>query len=462
VISDVKRTEKAPVIILTAAFLLSRLIFYQTGITFYGSFIHRMWQAIDPELLKQNLFTSILYSHGQPPLFNLLNGVLIKTFGDHFTRVFQLLNITFSFASGVFLYLTLRQLHFNRWLALSATLYFLLMPAIVLYENLYSYTTLTIFVITSGIYFTCRFIISRNRVDWKMLVCCWTILTLTRSSFHLLWLIATVGLLVWTVPTDLRKKRLILYAIVPVFIVFAWYLKNWIIFDSFSSSSWLGMNIARIMPPDSDLGHIKPFEELASYRGHYTPEAPSPHAILNQKKKTKGYINFHHLDYVRISRAYFHESMKAINTSPEKYFGRVADAQMIFFSPATRGPFIEKNLFRMEAYAKWLTLDFQEYTSFRKHTFRWSGSWPPLLILLATLAILAAVWKLHGLSRSDKTIIIFLTGLFTYGMLVGTMLEFGENNRFRFELIPVTTILPLLAGHRLYYIFNRSKNDLKV
>ena len=73
------------------------------------------------------------------------------------------------------------------------------------------------------------------------------IVLLTRSSYHLVFLIAIAVLVAWASP--LRARQVLLIAALPVLIVTLWYAKNLVMFDTFSSSSWLGMNLARDRVP---------------------------------------------------------------------------------------------------------------------------------------------------------------------------------------------------------------------
>ncbi len=41
------------------------------------------WQALDTDLLRNDLLTSLFYLHTQPPLFNLFAGMIIKVFSDY-------------------------------------------------------------------------------------------------------------------------------------------------------------------------------------------------------------------------------------------------------------------------------------------------------------------------------------------------------------------------------------------
>src|ERR1043165_4049440 len=92
--------------ILLAVFAISRWAAYAAGMRFDVSGVNWFWQLLDPALLKERLFESILYLHGQPPAFNLLLGLSLKAFPVHYAAF---LHILFAL-SGVVAMLCLHQL----------------------------------------------------------------------------------------------------------------------------------------------------------------------------------------------------------------------------------------------------------------------------------------------------------------------------------------------------------------
>ena len=82
---SVKPPEKTPLlrestggIIILAVFIASRLIFSFMGGAFIAKPLSFAMQYLDPVLLKNDLLQSLFYLHAQPPLFNLMLGLMLK------------------------------------------------------------------------------------------------------------------------------------------------------------------------------------------------------------------------------------------------------------------------------------------------------------------------------------------------------------------------------------------------
>jgi hypothetical protein len=302
---------------LTFIFIGSRFLFWIAGVQFYGSFAHRMWQLLDLQLLQSRFVESIWYYHAQPPMFNVLTSVVVKIFPAHFYFVFHLLMLLFSWSVSLLMFATLRELKVSRSIAFSASVFFLLNPALLLYENLYSYTLVTIFLVTLITYFLVKFVKGQQFFDWSMFVLSCGILCLTRSTFHFVWLLLLVPLLWRNFP---RATRFRLVYGAALLVVLGWYVKNLVLFNTFSSSSWFGMNIARLVPPNSGLGSVGTFRPVSDYPDSLTSSNPFPEiAALSRTVKGKRYINFNHYSYIAVSGQFRAEVISEIQKNPVVY-----------------------------------------------------------------------------------------------------------------------------------------------
>jgi hypothetical protein len=479
---------KGPVTLLTVAFLVSRALAYYKGVTFYGSFIHRFWQSIDIELLRHDMVRSIWYSHAQPPFFNFLNGILVKIFPAHYPLLFQLINLSFSWTSAVLLYYTLRNLKLGTASAVILSLFFLLSPAVVLYENLYSYTTFTVFLVTLLAFSLTAFIRTKDTAHWALFVSTFAVLVLTRSSFHLFFMIAFFAVLL-AAPglNNKRRFRCVLIAIAPCVIAGSWYVKNKVLFDTFSASSWLGMNLARVAPPEPGTGIARPFKSLDAYPDSLKIPIPfSDVPLLNSPyKSVTGYINFNHYHYLPIADAFKRRAVSDIKRRPGQYLRNVGRSFIIYFAPATHAPFTDINLRRMGMWPRIMTADFsgfEKYSAIPSDTntddpvtirfmvfnhLTLTDAIPAFLVWVIVITSTLAIWYRKKLDPDETLIVLALLLVLTYGMLVGNFLEFGENNRFRFETSPLLFVLAAFpvrelmhsltarAGQRFYYFFKR-------
>ena len=468
---------KGPVTWLTVAFFVSRLCVHKAGVVFYSTFVHRLWQAIDIELLQTRFWESLLYSHAQPPLFNAITGILVNVFPEQYGFVYHLFNTTLSLATVILIYLTLRRLAVADWLAVTAALLLILSPAAIAYENLYSYTTLTIFLVMAVASSTV-FLFSTGNLRYHVLfLTALVLLVLMRSSFHLFWMIGMIGTaMVLQMRYDGLRRQAVLAAAVAVVVAGSWYIKNLILFNKFAASSWMGMNLARVLPPSTDLGTIGTFRNLEAYHGRYEEfrgfdDVP----LLNNRVKLRHpYPNFFHKDYIPVSDALLRDFLNELRQEPARYAWKVGYGTSIFFSPATHAPFIEKNLERLEPLTTLIAFDFarpQTYTAMQRdvddrvatqsfmvqNNLGTTYALPAALLFLFLAVALGGLVRRKGLSRPEKSIVLVLLVLYAYGALVGILLEFGENNRFRLELQPVMFVLIPFAVSRLWNTAKRHK-----
>jgi hypothetical protein len=413
-----------------------------------------MWQLLDLQWLQTHLAESIWYCHSQPPLFNVLTGVVVKISPDHYYLVFHLLMLILSWASALLVFVTLRDLMLSWGISFSTSAFFLLNPALLLYENLYSYTLLTVFLIVVITYFLVRFVNDRKLIDWSMFVISGGLLCLTRSSFHFIWLLLLVPLLWKNFP---RRARFRFVYCAVLFTVVGWYVKNLVLFDTFSSSSWFGMNLARLVPLKSELGSIGPFKPLSAYPAAMMSSNPFPQVVaLNSEFKGKKYINFNHHAYIDVSRQFKWDVINQIQEEPGAYASVVGKAFIAYFNPSTHAPFVDKNFAVMNNYAQAMTLDFSTWKRYDRKAFSATAALPALVIYIIVFALIIVHGQRWLLSPPTRIVVLFLSFMVAYGMLVGNLFEYGENNRFRFETHTCFLIVAALVIDRFFKNFRNS------
>ncbi|NOZ02285.1 MAG: hypothetical protein GXP54_10410, partial [Deltaproteobacteria bacterium] len=207
-----------------AGFILSRWWYHAQGVDFWSDTVYFFSQILDPPLLTDHLLQSLWYLHAQPPLFNLLTGVVMKCAPTSFPAVFLAIFLVIGFATLAFTALSLTRLGFNRWLALAVSLAFTCAPPFVIYENWYFYPHICMFLLAAAAWLFLR---SGGRPGPWMQGAFWVlaVLVLTRSLFHPLYLVIAVAI---TVANGGRgaRKALLLCAIGPLVVVGLLCLKN--------------------------------------------------------------------------------------------------------------------------------------------------------------------------------------------------------------------------------------------
>jgi hypothetical protein len=442
-----------PEAILTLLFIFSRLLVHVLGVRFYGSFIHRMWQSIDLELLRTRLGESLFYSHAQPPLFNFINGIIVKLAPASYYTVFHALTIVLSLATCLLIFHSLRALNVSRILSVAGSAFYILSPAVILYENIYSYTMLTVFALTVVIFLLIRLKDFHTTASWIAFCMACTFLVLTRSMFHLIWLAAAIGI-GWTI-TKKFNTRYVVVALFAMAIALSWYVKNQILFGTFSSSSWLGMNIARLYPTQTQLGIVGPFKSLDSYNEAVRGDNPYAHiAVLANSHKSQGYTNFNHYQYLKISEEFKQEVIQNFNLN--QYAGGVCRSFVIYFNPVTHAPFVDKNFALIRPFSRLVTLDLSSWTNFERNGYTVTRALPAFMVYLLFLILTCTLFYRNIWFKSDRFIVLFLWFIIAYGMLVGNLLEYGENNRFRFEGHTAFLILAVVSIDRIFRRFQNT------
>ena len=224
-------------------FVVSRIAYRLAGIGFDTRSTWRTWIFLDGRFLEADLFESIANLHSQPPLFNLFYGLVLHLPDSLQKPVYTLTFVALGALLTYSLYALSSGLGVNRNLAFGATLVFIVGPTNVLYENWFHYAyPVAVLLCASGLFLLLFFRTQHRRWAVAFFVVLALVL-LTRSSYHLVFLLAVVALVAWA--SQLRARQVVLIAALPVLVVVLWYGKNLAMFDTFSSSSWLGMNLAR-------------------------------------------------------------------------------------------------------------------------------------------------------------------------------------------------------------------------
>jgi hypothetical protein len=122
--------------LLAAAFAISRLVCWASGVRFDIEPLEFYWQYIDPALLRNDFWRSIFYLEQQPPAFNFFLGVALHVAPSHPQVVFQAVYLALGLALSLGLFELMDRLGVDRRIALAIALIFTLSPSTILYENL--------------------------------------------------------------------------------------------------------------------------------------------------------------------------------------------------------------------------------------------------------------------------------------------------------------------------------------
>jgi hypothetical protein len=477
--TDGERFIGWPLWALLAVFVASRLfaVWHGVRIDLGASY---QWQLMDPVLLENQLAESLWNLHSQPPLFNLLHGLVLKSFVSlpHRIWAWQALQLVFGLVMVVSLYGAMMRLGIHRVLAAILTAIFCCSPSSV---ALFSLVT---FLRSPG-----------SLALWAFGLAI-AALCLTRSAYHLLWLCSVAAVVCFfSLRAGSFLPRVAVVMLVSVMMVGALYVKNLQVFHFFGASSWMGMNLATMTHTNldtnvraelrrsgkvSDLILTDPFVALSNYPADFRSHVPSNVAALDQEVRFDNSPNFNHRDFLPISRQYGADAVEVIRQQPMHYAKAVLRNVVTWlFRSSADYPLIAGNVQKMrdwDAIYSFLVLGqpgslnriFSErsvgddgaeplkHLSLEAAVARKAGE--ACLLLAAMLVTLAAFCarRMWSPKSEQERCLYWVAGLtLLYITTVTIFANFGEAQRMRFEIEPLLTILLGLLLRDLWAKYRR-------
>ena len=464
-----------PVLVIAVIFIASRVAAYGTGVRFRSNSLGTYLQLVDPDLLRTRLLESLFYLHGQPPLFNLYLGVLLKAFPGHYAGVAQATYIVLGLIGALALYGLLVRVGCPTWVGVAVTAVITVAPATIVYENwlFYEYPVAVLLVLSA--FALAGFVRTKSFWPGFSFFLLLAAVIWIRTSFQIVWMLLAAGLVV----VALRDRtRLVLRAsLVPLLLVVALCGKNLAMFGVASTSSWYGMTLAEkvfssFSPADrarrverGDLSRVSlvyPYRQgLDAYRGLVPLSRPTGIAVLDQIKLLSGTPNFNNKSYVRISKLYLGDALHLIRDEPSAYLRSISSALKLSFRPSVEYPYTAPNQQRTT---------FQSYTQAFNHAVYAQTPYAGrigLAILgayaLALLYGLRLLWLwFRGDRRSDPKVVtllyIWLTVVYT--SLVLALVNFSAGERIRFAVDPLVAVLVTCAAVEVWPVLRRHRPRL--
>lgn len=450
-------SEGRLLIYLSLFFVATRLLFLALGARFDASPLGGYWQYLDPVLLREDLARSLFYLHSQPPLFNLGLGLVLKSQVPP-AVAFQLLLA----AAGLICYLSsfvlMRRLGASHGLAFALATALVCRPDFVLLESWLMYDVPVTALLGLAAVAFAAFAGDRPRpAAGHALFPVLAMLCATRGFFHLLYFVAAAALCLLALPD--RRRQVVTAAAVPGLLLVALYAKNLAVFGHPGPSSWLGMNLSRIVTSAlsaeelaslrvagelSPVATIPAFSPPQRYPAEYFeplrhPEVPA----LSERFKSTGSVNYNHQGYLDVSRDSLRDSLWIIGRRPDAYLHGMAKAGYNFTRPLSELEHLRRNRQALAGFVETC----QPWLYGRLDGLVRYGGEPRAVYLVPTLGIpLLIVYALAAAGRSRLAsgrgrLLAFLALTILYTALVGNALEVWENQRFRFYVDPFLAAL---------------------
>ena len=445
------------------------------------------YQLLDTSQLQHHLASSIWNLHSQPPLFDLWSGVMLQLPHGWIPPMMATLSVGASLVLALSTYHLGRGLHLPVAAASIITVLVVLDPANLLYSIWYFDTYPTAVALTFGALCLTRLgPVGRGRWWAAGFATALAVVVLGNSTFQWLWLLAAVLPVLWMLRQHPRQFLIVMA--LPLLVVTGWYAKNAVRFHTATTSSWLGMNMAKVSLGTADAVELhrlvedgtltplalrRPFAPLDAYAGLYAPSAPTGSPVLDLPTKHNGVPNYNAASYIPISSQYLHDDLTYISRDPLGYARGVSSAVRLFFFPSDRYVFLWPQARHLTAYQNAYDTfidgdirpnDFAIVTPGDKATAprhdRGSGpqSWDQISLtaVLAFFVLLAlgpvAAWRM----RTDRRWLVtmgFVWMTSAYVLVLTSLADLGENLRFRYDLGP----LPLLGAAATLYALARRR-----
>lgn len=454
-------------LLLGVVFVASRVVVHVIGLSFDTSELTGpvpAFQLLPAHLLRTDLLSSVWHLHSQPPLWNLVSGLLIRLPAPWLTDVPLVAFAGLGLVLVLSTYQAMVDLHVPPWLAWVAAALVAVSPASILYESwlFYAYPTATAlaFVVCCGVRY-----LRTQRWPWGFgFFASAAAVVLLNSTYQVEWFVA-LGVVVG-IALRARWRSVLAVAALPAVLVGGWYVKDAVQFGTFTTSSWLGMNLAKTTlvaaPPGlvarlvargtlTPLAEVGPFSPVASYDPRFVRVAPTGVAALDETGSGGG-ANYNNLVYVQVSRLYLSDDLDFVAAEPGRYLATVAKAGAVWFVPTDE-------YFGRQPLAGWsrlydaivlLTPGKDRVAAFHAAKRQGPGASQVSYTSLAGTAIVILGVPLVGWRRrrSDPAlvaalVIMWLTAL--YALAATSLVEFAENQRFHFESGPLVTVAALVV-----------------
>jgi hypothetical protein len=460
------------------SFALSRVVFWHMGVRYDSSSLDCFWQYLDLDVLRHRLLPGIFHLHSQPPAFNLFLGTVLKLSPDSPSTCFHLVYMALGFLLYCSLFYFLRLARFSRFTAFLCAFVFIISPNSILYENwlFYTYPVAVLLALAAlALRQFEKFHTTRSAVVFLVLL---MLVCLTRSAFHLLYLLVATGFVL--IPPSGSRRRICVYALAVVSVVLGLYLRTFCLFGCFGPSSWGGMNLAKLAQHSigtntisrmvssgqvPEIAQMAPFQHIEKYPEYLRAQAPDCPELpeLSAQEKASGHPNFNHPAYIPVSRAYWNASVLMIRHNFRYYLSGVFDSWMIYCAPSWHYVFLKSNRSALSDYIAFLSawrmrvwIDVQPLKS-----AMFGVSAPPILIpltglliplILLTATVTSAVIAAGAFfqRRTVSLSYVFMTYTVLYVAILGNAVEWGENNRFRVMTDPLIFLLTVLSCRMVF------------
>ena len=421
--------------------------------------------------LRQNLLESFVYLHSQPPLFSVYGVTFNMLFGDHYEQAMYVVQVILGMLMCGTSYVILWHFTQNKTLTLFTALLLTLNPAYFFFEALILYTIHSAFLILTAGFCLLLYRQTENHRYLYLFILCINLLILIRSVYHIVFLIPTLLLVVILVRQNAR--RVLVGCLLICLLSLGWYGKNLLVFGSFSSSSWLGMSLWKIVREDyrdNELQDLFKAGVLTDRSVIWYPSFMYPSAYPHFRRAEHDVPilagdNYNNIIYPEINQLYQDNAVRLIRHDIGRYLKSVARAYGHYSCPSSTYELMEKNLDTFPAshqavsvelfHMRGLTQEITQRLGLSQDDY---GACSNLYVLIPMIIVGYPLFLLtryrinvkrwREMIRRDS-FLIFTWGIVSFNTIVTSLLETPENDRFKFMIEVPMFIFMVVMAYRL-------------
>jgi hypothetical protein len=432
--------------------LASRAALALAGLRFSFS-LDWMWLS-DPGDLRERLLETLFYFHAFPPGMNALTGVLLKISDANAAglahAVFLALGLVF--INGFFL--LARAAGLSTRAGLTLALAFSLAPPSIYFEHLYLYEwPVATFLCVAAVLFY-RAVRNPSFGIWFGFFTVCAAIGATRSSFHLAWFVALLGLSLWCVARGSRRL-VTAAALMPGLLLLTLYGKNLWVFGEFAAStfgpaSYTLVTVARLPHDVRDAwirdGKLSSFAMTSVYappreyaRHFATPQHDRwPAQLTRLDHREVRAANFNHWWLLEVHRARRADVLQYLRHRPLDYLRNVAVGLRDLFGPSTAWHPRDGTPASPHYQHQQVLGGYEVWFNRLLHSVPVAPMGFYIFLPLILVWTIALAWRLvpasDPASRARGALLIFCVFQIVYVVAASSMLTFLESARYRFQV----------------------------
>ncbi len=468
--------------VITGLWLVSRGCAYLAGVRFDARLLTIAQHLLDVDLLEHAPFTSILYLHSQPPLFNVVTAIALALPGDLVTPGLSLGWHLLGLATALVTYHVMVRIGLRSWLAVAMVGLFVVSPTAILFESWFFYSQLQMFLVALVLLGAARFAERRRTADGLLFTGAFAGLVLLRSVYPV-WLMVLFFGLVWLLlRVDTRRidaRKILAVVAIPFVLALAWNVKNVVIFDRVGSSSWQGMSLWRVASagvPAERIAELQREGKIGTETVPFGPPSLYPDVrpdhygvgATDRLYKRNGATNFNAALYLKVSDRFQRDALTVLGDAGVHGIARAEVASYALWNQPGDGYLHRTPDYRaIDGYTSWFDRlvmlrvrgsDYGDPGRFSVNsptkldhslTREVLASVSPTLIALQVLAVAGCVlgWRRGRKQHDPVLVMVAVTALVLFGwtMVIANLGEYGENDRFGAEIWPAVMVPAALA-----------------